>query len=98
MKHDGRHKARLVSCRYLTDVLMHSVHSGVTSLRGARLVLFLVELNGHDSWGACIGNACLEAFTNEKVCIVARPEFGPLEGHNLIILKALHELRTSGLC
>ena len=25
------------------------------------------------------------------------PEFGPLEGHNLIIVNALHGIRTSGL-
>ena len=33
----------------------------------------------------------------EKVYIVSGPEFGPLEGHNLIIIKALYGLRTSGL-
>ena len=60
-------------------------------MRGIRLVLFLSELNGH------IGNACLEAFTKEKVCINAEPEFGNLQGRILIILKALYGLRTSGL-
>ena len=45
-KHDGRHKARLVADRHLTEVPLSSVYSGVVSLRGIRLVLFLAELNG----------------------------------------------------
>ena len=44
-----------------------------------------------------IGNAYLEAFTQEKVYIVAGEDFGPeLEGHTLLIDKALNGLRTSG--
>ena len=34
----------------------------------------------------------------EKVFIIVGPEFGELEGHTLIIFKALYGLRTSGLC
>ena len=36
------------------------------------------------------------AYTDEKVYIIAGPEFGELEGHLLIIVKALYGLRTSG--
>lgn len=43
-----------------------------------------------------IGNAYLEAYTKEKVYIVAGPDFGELEGHTLVINKALYGLRTSG--
>ena len=60
---------------------------GVTSLIGIKLVIFLAELNDLESWGTCISNAYLEIFTKEKVFIVAVPEFGPLEAHNLIIVK-----------
>lgn len=95
MKHDGRHKARLVADGHLPDVPLSSVCSGATSLRGIRLVLFLAELNGLESWGTDIGNTCLEYFTKEKVHAVAGPEFGPLQGHVLIINKALQ--RTSGI-
>ena len=97
VKHNGRHKARLVANGHLTDVPLSSVYSGVVSLRGIRLVLFLAKLSGLESWGKDIGNAYLEARTKEKVFIEAGPEFGPLEGHNLIIAKASHGLRTSGL-
>ena len=96
IKHDGRHKARLVADGHLTDVPLESVYSGVVSLRGFRLVIFLAELNGLETWSTDIGNAYLESFTREKVYIVAGPEFGDREGHILIIRKALYGLRTSG--
>jgi hypothetical protein len=97
-KHDGRHKAQMVANSHLTDIPLESVYSGVVSLRGLRIVTFLSELNGLDLWATDIGNAYLEAFTMEWNYIVAGPEFGQLEGHYLIIVKALYGLRTSGLC
>ena len=89
VKHDSRHKARLLSDVHLTDVPTSSDYSRVVSLRGIRLVLFLTELNGLESWAVDIGNAYLKAFTKDKVCVIAGPEFEPLEGHNLIIVKTL---------
>jgi hypothetical protein len=55
------------------------------------MVTFISKLNSMELWATDIGNAYLEVF------IVAGPEFGELEGHMLIISKALYELRTSGL-
>ena len=97
VKHDGRHKVRMVEGGLLTDVPLDSVYSGVVSLRGLRLVLFLAELNNLNTYATDIGNAYLEADTKEKVCIISRKEFGPLEGNLLIIKKALYGLSTSGL-
>jgi hypothetical protein len=96
-KHDGRHKARMVADGHLTDIPLESVYSGVVSLRGLRIVTFLAELNDLDLWATDIGNAYLEARSLEKNYIVAGPEFGELEGHYLVIYKALYGLRTSGL-
>ena len=48
-------------------------------------------------WGADIGNVYLEAITKEKLYIVAGPEFGELQGHVLVIHKALYGLKSSGL-
>ena len=96
VKHDGRHKARLVADGHLTDVPEDSVYSSVVSLRGLHILLFLAELNGLTVWGTDIGNAYLEALTSENVCIRAGPEFGALEGHLLLIHKALYGLRSSG--
>jgi hypothetical protein len=98
VKHDGRHKARLVAGGHLTDPNTESVYSGVVSLRGIRLVVFLAELNALELWGADVGNAYLEAKTKEKVYIVGGPEFGTLEGNTLLIDKALYGLRSSGRC
>ena len=97
VKHDGRHKARLVADGHLTDVPLESVYSGVVSLKGFRLVMFLAELNNMEAWATDIGNAYLEARTKEKLVIVAGSEFGELQGHLLRIDKALYGLRTSGL-
>lgn len=44
-KHNGRRKAQCVADGHLTDVPVDSVYSGVVSLRGLRMVLFLAELN-----------------------------------------------------
>ena len=96
VKHDGRHKARLVADGHLTEIPLESVYSGVVSLRGFRLVLFLAELNHLHIWATDIGNAYLEAYTSEKVYIIGGPEFRDREGHILIINKALHGLRSSG--
>ena len=98
VKHDGRHKARLVAGGHLTDPSSDSVYSGVVSLRGIRLVTFLAEHNGLKLWGADVGNAYLEAKTKEKVFIIGSPEFGILEGSTLVIYEALYGFRTSGLC
>ena len=96
VKHDGRHKVRCVADGHLTEIPLDSVYSGVVSLRGLRIVIFLSELNGLAIWATDIGNAYLEAITKEKLYIIAGPEFGPLQGHILVIRKALYGLRSSG--
>ena len=80
VKFDGRHKARLVADGHLTPEPIENIYSGVVSLRNIRLVIFLDKLNNLDLWGANIGNAYQEAFTDEKLYIVAGPEFQELEG------------------
>ena len=47
-------------------------------------------------WGADIDNAYEEATTKEKLYIVARPEFEELQGHILVIHKALYGLKSYG--
>lgn len=96
VKHDGRHKVRCVADGHLTDIPVDSVYSGVVSLRGLRIMLFLAELNGLQIWATDVGNAYLEAQTQEKLYIVAGPEFGDRCGHILVIRKALYGLRSSG--
>ena len=59
VKHDGRHEARLVANGNPTAVPLNSVCAGVVSLRGLRIVLFLAERNGLETWATDIGNACV---------------------------------------
>ena len=97
VKHDGRYKSRIVAGGHLTDAPTESVYSGVVSLRGVRFVIFLAELNGLEVFQTDVGNAYLEAYTKEKVFVIAGPEFQELEGHILVIIRALYGLKSSGL-
>ena len=96
VKHDGRFKARLVADGHLTKEPVESIFSGVVSLRSLRMVVFLSQLNDLEIWGADVGNAYLEAYTDEKLCIIAGPEFKELQGHLLIMIKALYGTRSGG--
>ena len=75
VKFDGRHKARLEADDHLTPESIENIYSGIVSLRNLRLVIFLGKVHNLDIWGANIGNAYLEAFTDEMLYIVAGPEF-----------------------
>jgi len=97
VKHDGRYKSRIVAGGHLTDAPIESVYSGVVSLRGVRFVIFLAELNELEVWQTDVGNAYLEAYTKEKVFVIAGPEFAEREGNLLVIVKALYGLKSSGL-
>ena len=96
-KEDGRCKARLIARGDFTPKPEEAIYSSVASLRSLCYVTFIAELNGHNLMQGNIGNAYLESYTQEKVCFVAGPEFGPLAGHTLVIIKALYGLRSSGL-
>ena len=96
VKHDGRFKARLVADGHLTKEPVESIYSGVVSLRSLRMVVFLSQLNNLEIWGADVGNAYLEAYTDEKLCIMAGPEFKELQGNLLIMVKALYGTRSGG--
>ena len=97
VKHDGRHKSRIVAGGHMTATPLESVYSGVVSLRGVRMVIFLAELNGLELYQTDISNAYLESYTKEKVYVIGGPELHELEDHVLIIQKALYGLKSSGL-
>ena len=96
VKEDGRRKSRFVAGGHMTEPPKESVYSSVASLRSVRMVCFLAELNGLELMTGDVGNAYLEAKTAERVAFIAGPEFGELEGHVMLIRKALYGLRTSG--
>jgi len=74
----------------LTPPSSDNAHSGIVSLEGVRTVMFRSELNGLQLCACDIGNAYLEAKTREKLCIIAGPEFGELEGRTLVMFKACY--------
>ena len=96
VKHNRKRKARLVADGSLTPEPVENIYSGVVALRHLWLVIFLGELKNFELWGADIGNAYLEAYTHEKLFIIAGPEFEELEGFILIFNKALYGLKSSG--
>jgi hypothetical protein len=53
-----------------------------------------VELNNLFIMVGDIFSAYLQFFTLEKVCLIAGPDFGPLAGHLLTIMRGLYGLRT----
>ena len=97
VKPDLRRKARLVAGGHLTETPVNSIYSSVVSLTGLKITIFLAELNQMEIWATDVGNAYLEALTEEKVYIVAGPEFGDRHGHSLIVVKAIYGLKSSGL-
>ena len=82
----------------LTKEPMENVYSGVVSLRNLRLAMFLAELNNLEFWGADVGNAYLQALTIEKLYIVGGAKFEELQGHALVMYKALYGTRSGGAC
>ena len=98
VKHCGKFKARLVADGHLTKEPMETVYSGVGSIRNLRLAMFLAELNNMELWGADVGNAYLQELTREKLYIVGGPEFEELQGHFLVMYKALYGTRSGEAC
>lgn len=97
VKHNGRHKSRLVTRGDLTYKPVDSVYAGVVSLRGFRICLFLAELNGMEANTMDIGNAYLEAYTTEKLYVYTGSEFGDQQVYLLIVSKSLYELFSFSL-
>ena len=96
-KEDGCCNAHLVAHGDFTPEPEEAIYSSVASLRSLCYITFIAELNCQNLMQGDIGNTYLESYTQEKVCFIARPEFGPLAGHTLVIVKTLYGLRSSGL-
>ena len=93
---DDRSKERFVTDGHLTKEPGESIYSGVVSLRNLRMVVFLPQLNNLEIWGADVNNAYPEAYTDEKLCIIAGPELKELQGHFLTMVKALYGTHSGG--
>ena len=96
VKWDRRHKARLVAGGNWTEPDRTDVYSGVVTTEAVRIGLLVAAANDLEVRVGDVGNAYLHSQTREKIDTYTGPEFGPLQGRCLIILKALYGLRTSG--
>jgi hypothetical protein len=92
VKQDLHHNARLVAGGHLVNLLDHDICSSVA--KGASIKLLHVTAHKTSMTQLCgdvVRNACVNAFTNKRVCTVAGKESGEeLEGLIVIFRKALH--------
>ena len=96
VKQDLRHKARLVAGGHLVDALDHDICSSAVKGVSVKLLHVIAHKTGMTQLCGDVGNAHVNACTNEKVYARAGKEFGEaLEGSIIIIRKALYGLRTS---
>ena len=86
----------MITDGHSTNTPAWSIFSSIISLCGVHFLVFLAKLNQLETWSTDIGNACLEAKTCKKVCVVADPEFGDHEGHTSVVHEALCRLCSSG--
>ena len=71
---------------------LDSVFSGVVSLRGLCMMIFLAEFNQLDRWATDISNAYLEAKTSEKVHINVVQKFEDKQGNTLILIRSVYHI------
>jgi hypothetical protein len=96
VKFDGRHRARCVAGGHVTDDLDEDLYSGVVNLETVRLALLTATIFKLKVTAADVGSAYIQAYTNEKVFVIAGPEFGSLQGRRMLVVKALYGLKSSG--
>lgn len=90
-----RRKARYVADGYKTSTPSAVTYSSVTSRDSVRIFLLLAALNDVDIQSADVQNAFLSAPVLEKVWLTAGPEFGPEQGKNMIVVRALYGLKSA---
>ena len=67
VKHDLRHKARLVAGGHLVDVLDNSVYSSCVKNISVQLLHVIAQKHKLDQLSGDVGNAFVNAYTNENL-------------------------------
>ena len=80
---------------HVVDSSMYESYSSVVQTRTIRILETIALNEGLKFITGDIGNAFVQADTNEKIYTIAGPEFGEKEGSVVIIKKALYGLATS---
>ena len=97
VKFDLTRKARYVAGGHLTDPPTHMTYATVVSRDSVRICLTVAALNNLNISACDIGNAYLNAETQEKVYFVAGSEWRDKQGRVVVIVRALYGLRSSAL-
>ena len=90
-----RRKARYCADGHKTAAPASVTYSTVVSRDSVRILLTIVALNDLEILGADVQNAFLTAPNKEKCWMVAGPEFGPEEGKNFLVVRALYGLKSA---
>ena len=95
VKHDLRRKARLVAGGHLIELREQQVYSSTVKPISVKILHVIAHKQGLEQLCGDVGNAYVNAYTNERVYATAGPEFGKHEGKTVIIQKALYGLVSS---
>ena len=96
IKPDLSRKARFVARGHTNDPEEYLIYSIVAARDSIRILLMIATLNDLFVSVTDIQNAYLAALPRERVYFVAGPEFKEKQGLNVIIVRALYGLKTSG--
>ncbi len=97
VKMDFTRKARLVAGGHVTDPPTSLTYSSVVSRESVRIAFLVAALNGLDVMMADIGNAYLNATTEERYTPLQGLNLVPMHaGRTLVIVRALYGLKSSG--
>ena len=96
VKFDLTRKARYVGGGHLTQVSPSLSYSSVVSRDSVRIMFLIAALNDLDVRMCDIGNAYLNAETRERLWFRAGKEWGSRAGCEVIIVRALYGLKSSG--
>jgi hypothetical protein len=96
VKFDLRRKARYVAGGHLTDPPASMTYCSVVSRESVRIAFLLAALNDLDILAGDIQNAYLNAPTKEKCWFRAGDEWGANAGKQVLIVRALYGLKSSG--
>ena len=95
VKHDLRHKARLVCGGNVLDASAHVTYSSTVQNLTIRMLMILAVQNNLKFLTGDIGNAFCTAPCREKVWTIAGPEFGEKQGCVVSLCRALYGLSTA---
>ena len=93
---DLRQKCRLMAGGHLINALDHDIYSITAKFISVELPQVIAHKANLEILCSDIGNAYVNAYTNEKVYAIAGDEFGKaMKGSIVIIVRVLYGLRTS---